>query len=324
MHRQLVAVLDQLAHGVDVREVQAGVDALRVQVHRQGDQVDVAGAFAVAEQAALDAVGAGHHRQLGGGDSGAAVIVRVDADDQRFAVVQVAAHPFNLVGIDVRRRRLDGRRQVDDHLVVRRRLPYGADRVGDLLGEIEFGGRERFRRILQAPLGLRMLGHQFLDQLDALDRDLHDLVALHAEHHAAEHRRHRIVDVHNGALGADRRLHRAADQLIARLGQHDDGDVVRNVLVFHQHAHEVEVGLRGGREADLDLLDADLDQHLEEAQLLLDAHRLDQGLVTVAQVGAHPDRRRGDGAARPLAVGQRDGGEGTVFGGGIVQHDRGS
>ena len=322
VHRQLVAVLDQLAHRVDVREVQARVHALRVQVHRQRDQVDVAGALAVTEQAALDAIGAGHHRQLGGGNGGAAVIVRVDADDERLAVVQVTAHPLDLVGIDVRRGRFDRRRQVDDHLVLRRRLPDGADRIGDLLREIELGGRERFRRILQAPLGLRMLGDQVLDQLRALDGDLHDLVALHIEHHAAKHRCDRVVDVDDGALGADGRVHGAADQLIARLGQHDDRHVVGDVLVVDQHAHEVEVGLRRGREADLDLLDADLDQHLEEAQLLLWAHRLDQCLVTVAQVGTHPDWRRRDGAAWPLAVCQIDGGEGTVLGGGVGQHDR--
>jgi hypothetical protein len=57
--RQLVAVLDGAADLVDVGEVDLGVDALGEQVHAQGDQVDVAGALAVAEQAALDPVGAG-------------------------------------------------------------------------------------------------------------------------------------------------------------------------------------------------------------------------------------------------------------------------
>ena len=47
------------------------------------DQADVAGALAVAEQAALDAVGAGHVAQLGGGDGGAAVVVRVQATARR-------------------------------------------------------------------------------------------------------------------------------------------------------------------------------------------------------------------------------------------------
>jgi hypothetical protein len=89
VHRHLVAFLDQLAHLVDVREVQAGCDALGVQVQGQGHQVDVAGALAVAEQAAFDAVGAGHHGQLGGGDGGAAVVVRVHADDQAVAAFRL-------------------------------------------------------------------------------------------------------------------------------------------------------------------------------------------------------------------------------------------
>ncbi len=59
-------------------KIQARMDALRVEVERQRDEVDVAGALAVAEQAALDAIGAGHDRQLGGGDAGAAVVVRVE------------------------------------------------------------------------------------------------------------------------------------------------------------------------------------------------------------------------------------------------------
>ena len=58
----------------------SGIDAVGEQVHRHVDDVDVAGALAVAEQRALDAVGAGHHAELGGGDGAAAVVVRVQAD----------------------------------------------------------------------------------------------------------------------------------------------------------------------------------------------------------------------------------------------------
>src|SRR5690606_35289767 len=72
----LVALLPRATDLVDVGEVDLRVDALGEQVHTQGDQVDVAGALAMPEQAALDAVGAGHHGQLGGGDGGAAVVVR--------------------------------------------------------------------------------------------------------------------------------------------------------------------------------------------------------------------------------------------------------
>jgi hypothetical protein len=86
VHGQLVAVLGGALDLVDVAEVDLRVDALREQVDAQGDQVDVAGALAVAEQAALDAVGAGHVAELGGGDRGAAVVVRVQRQDDVLAV----------------------------------------------------------------------------------------------------------------------------------------------------------------------------------------------------------------------------------------------
>jgi hypothetical protein len=76
-NRQLVAVLDGAADLVDVGEVDLGIDALAEEVHPQGHQVDIAGALAVAEEAALDAVGTGQVAQLGGRHALAAVVVRV-------------------------------------------------------------------------------------------------------------------------------------------------------------------------------------------------------------------------------------------------------
>ena len=75
--RELVAVFDRLDDLVDVREIEPGIDALRVHVERDGHEVAIAGALAIAEQAALDAVGARHQAQLGRGDAGAAVVVGV-------------------------------------------------------------------------------------------------------------------------------------------------------------------------------------------------------------------------------------------------------
>ena len=149
VHRQLVAVLDGAADLVDVAEVDLRVDALREQVQAERHQADVAGALAVAEQAALDPVGTGQVAQLGGGDRRAAVVVRVQRQDHRVAVREVAVHPLDRVGVDVRRRHLDGRRQVDDRLAVRRRLPHVVDRVADLDGELELGAGVGLRRVLE-------------------------------------------------------------------------------------------------------------------------------------------------------------------------------
>ncbi|MGW6355216.1 FadR/GntR family transcriptional regulator [Streptomyces sp. NPDC055092] len=68
-------MLDHLPYGVDVGEVDHRVDALCVQVHGQGDQVDVAGALA--------------GRRVAAAEGGAAF---VDADIALHATVVAAAH----------------------------------------------------------------------------------------------------------------------------------------------------------------------------------------------------------------------------------------
>jgi hypothetical protein len=73
-------------------------------------------------------------------------------------------------------------------------------------------------------------------------------------------------------------------------------------------ADEVEVGLAGGREADLDLLVAHADQQVEHLALARRGHRVDQRLVAVPQVGGEPARRDGDAVVRPGAVGDVDAG----------------
>ena len=79
-------------------------------------------------------------------------------------------------------------------------------------------------------------------------------------------------------------------------------DVVRNQVVLDQLAHEIEVGLRRGRETDLDFLEAGLHQQVEHAPLARGVHRLDQRLVAVAQIDAAPQRRRGDAPCRARCV----------------------
>ncbi len=86
-------------------------------------------------------------------------------------------------------------------------------------------------------------------------------------------------------------------------------------------AHRAEIRVGRGGEAHFDFLEPHVDEHLEQALLGLAAHRLEQRLVAIAQVGAAPDRRGGELARRPLAVGQGDGGERTVSLRRIFQHD---
>jgi hypothetical protein len=69
--------------------------------------------------------------------------------------------------------------------------------------------------------------------------------------------------VDDGLLGALERFEGAADEVLAGLGEHFDGDVVGNVAALDEAAHETEFGFRGRREGDLDFLEADGAEHLE-------------------------------------------------------------
>ena len=201
---------------------------------------------------------------------------------------------------------------------VRRRLDDLADGVAHLLGVLQLGPGVGLRRVLEPPARARVLGG-LLDALaGALGRDGLHRGPVGAEDHAALQDRRRVVEVHDRARRTRARLEGALDQLRSALGQHLDGDVVGNGAVGDDLADEVEVGLAGRGEPDLDLLVAHAHQQVEHAPLAGRAHRVDQRLVAVAQIHRAPQGRAGDDAVRPGAVGEPDGldflGEGPVPG----------
>ena len=305
-HAQLVAVLDGTAHLVDVGEVDLRIHALGQHVQAQGDQADVAGALAVAEQAAFDTVGAGHVAQLGGGHAGAAVVVWVQRQDDGVAAVQVAVHPLDGVRVHVRGDHLDGGGQVQDDRVLGRRIHNLDDCVADFLGVGDLGAGEGLRGVLPAPVRVRVVLGDGFDQLGRVGGQLLDGLLVLAEHDLALQLRGGVVEVDDDVLRALAGFEGAADQVLAGLDQYLDGDVVGDHVVLDDLADEVEVGLGGGREADLDLLVAHVDQQLEHAALALWAHWVDQGLVAVAQIHGAPLRSAVDDLVGPGAIRQGD------------------
>ena len=281
-----------LIGGADVRhvgEIEFGVHAVAVHVHGQSDGIDVAGALAVAEQAALHALCTSQHGQLGTGYAGAAVVVGVGGDDDAVAVLEVPVTVFDLVCVDVRHAHLNGDRKVDDHRAVGRRLHDVQHGVADLDGIIDLGAGEALRAVLEQEVALVLLT-ELLDQPGTVGGDLLDLFLALMEHLLTLGRGGGVVEVDDRAGRALDGLEGAADDVVAALGQHLHGDIVGDHILLNEGAQELVLGLAGGREADLDLLEADPDQHLEELQLLFQAHGHDQCLVAVAQVHAAPCR----------------------------------
>src|SRR5579871_703076 len=128
--------------------------------------------------------------------------------------------------------------------------------------------------------------------------------------------------MHDGAPGTLETFERPGDEVGARLGEHLYGHVIGDEVALDELACEVEIRLGGGRKSDLDFLEPDLQQLFEHAHFAGRVHRLDERLITVAQVDTAPGRRRGDGPARPGAVGQINGSKRSVLVGWGTQHGK--
>jgi hypothetical protein len=98
VHGDVVALRDHFDALFEVGKVEFGRDTLGVHVEREGDEVDVAGPLAVAEQATLDTVGTSHQAEFRCSDARAAVVVGVQRDDDVLAVLDVAAEVLDLHG----------------------------------------------------------------------------------------------------------------------------------------------------------------------------------------------------------------------------------
>lgn len=145
MDGDLGTVFDSVNNRGDVGEVDIGVDALGVEVERKSDEVDIAGAFAVAEEAAFDAVSAGHLGELSGRNGAATVVVRVQGDADFLALRDVPSEVLDLIGVDIRGSHFDGRGEVEDDGVGLSGLPGGLDGLADADGKVETGVGEGLR-----------------------------------------------------------------------------------------------------------------------------------------------------------------------------------
>ena len=272
-----------------IGKVQSGVYAVAVQIHGQSHSIHIASTLTVAEQAALHALSTGQNGHFGAGNTGAAVVVGMGGDDHAVTVLEVLVAVLDLVGVDMGHTHFDCNGQVDDHGAVRGGLHDVQHCVADLHSIVHLGAGKALGAVLKQEVALVLLT-QLFDQLCAVGGDLLDLFPALVEHLLALGHRGRIIEVDHCAGGTLDSLKGLADNVVAALGQHLHGHILRDHVFLDQGTQELVLGIAGGGETHLDLLEADLHQHLEELQLFLQAHGHDQSLIAVAQIHTAPGR----------------------------------
>ena len=136
---ELVAVFDGASNLIDVGEVDHRIDTLSVQIQCESGDVDVSGALAVTEYAALHPLRSGQDSQLGAGNARPAVVVWMHRQDHAVSSRKVVVHVLDLVRIDIRRRDLHCGRQIQDDRPLLRRVPQSRHRIADIEDVVGFG-----------------------------------------------------------------------------------------------------------------------------------------------------------------------------------------
>ena len=300
---------------VDVGEVQARIHPLGVQVQGQGHHVHVAGALAVAEQGGLHPLRSGQLAQLGGGHALAPVVVGVQGDDGALPAGQLGDEVLDLVGEVVGHAVLHRGGQVEDHLVLRRGVEGLDHRLADLHRRVHLRAHEGLGRVLIPEIHARVDGGlaQLPDQVGGVHGDLLHPLHVGVEHHLPLEGGGGVVEVEDHVPGAVNGLKGLADQVLSGLHQHLDGHVVGDVVPVDEGPEKLILRLRGGGEPHLDLLHADVHQGVEQLQLFLHVHGVNQRLVAVPEIYRAPDGGRHQLLVGPGALFHLEGDEGDVL-----------
>src|SRR5690554_5746062 len=108
--------------------------------------------------------------------------------------------------------------------------------------------------------------------------------------------------MHNRVLRAFQRFKGPRNQFRTALNQHLQRYIIRHIAFLDAPAGEVEIRLGSRWEANLDLLEAHVEQQREHACLAVMAHGINQRLVAVAQIDRAPDRCLFDALRWPRAI----------------------
>ena len=229
----------------------------------------------------------------------------------RDLLAEILQHIGKLVGHTV----FHGSGQVQDDLIFRGGVETLQHSLADLYRVVHLSAHEGLRGVFKAEVHAlpdEGLGH-LIDQVSGVSGDFGDAVSVHMEYHLALEGGGGVIEVEDDVLGAADGLKGFFDQVFTGLDQHLDGHVVWDVPSLDQFPADLIVGFTGGGEANLNLLDANVQQGVEIFQFFLHIHGVYQSLVSVPQVHGAPHGGFCDDLVRPGAAHDLLGLEGDVL-----------
>ena len=203
--------------------------------------------------------------------------------------MQMIAHKLDLGSIHVGHGHGNGGRQVDDDLFIRGGFPDVDDFVADPEGKFHLRAGEAFRGILKTEIGFRHFRRVFVEEAGPFLGDFNNFILAHLKDLLPLGQGGRVIQMNDSLFRSFQRLEGLLDDVFPGLGQHLDGHVIGNQVVFDQCPEKGILGFRGGREPHFDFLETQLYQELKIFNFLLQGHGDDQSLVAIPQIDAAPD-----------------------------------
>ena len=283
----LGAALADVDDLVDILEVQLRIDTLGEHVVSNCQNIDVSGSLAVSEESSLHALCAGKKSKLCSCHAASSVVVRVHTQNDAVSVLEMAAHPLDLVRVNIGSRQFYCRGEVEDHRLFRGGLPDILHCRADLQGKIQLCAGKALGGILEKDLSGELLC-SLLDPLGSLNRGINDGLFVLAEHHVPLKGGCGVIDVDNRLFAAADGLKSLLDLVFPALGEDLYEDVIRDHILLDQLSEEIVFDLAGCRESDLDLLESQFHKEAEQIHFLTDHHRVDQSLIAVTKIHADP------------------------------------
>ncbi len=212
----------------------------------------------------------------------------MDADGEMLAIFNVIADPLDLIRKHVGSRHFHGCRQINHHRLAHIRTPYIVNGVDHLGRKVQLSTRKALGRILKGPVSLRVSLGNLLNRFCSIHCDVPDALTIHPENLLALNGGSGIVDMDDRLPRSFQGFISPFDQLRTGLGEHLNGDVIRNPVFFNQLPAEIKVGLACSRKSDFYLLEANFDQKIKKTLLLSNRHGLDQRLIAIAKINRTP------------------------------------